>query len=30
MDAYMEGKDPFIREHEAKALAWSMVPEGAA
>ena len=24
MDAYMDGKDPFIKEHEAKALAWSV------
>ena len=22
MDAYMDGKDPFIKEHEARALAW--------
>jgi GrpB-like predicted nucleotidyltransferase (UPF0157 family) len=22
IEAYMEGKDPFIKEHEAKALAW--------
>lgn len=22
LDAYMDGKDPFIKEHEAKALAW--------
>ncbi len=24
MEAYMDGKDPFIKEHEAKAIAWRL------
>lgn len=29
LEAYMEGKDPFIKEHEAKALEWSAEGRGA-